>query len=137
MLLIKIILDHYKIEIDNDPVMKQKQSNDTVISAYKNMVDEAEKNLLKEGNTDDASKRIRGLKANLDFTRANLNKDLGGGFTYTDQDLFDAEEAYREALKEETTKWIDGAGKNNEVITRNMEVISKYLFMLLVLGHIF
>ena len=110
-------------EIDNDPLMKQKKSNDTVISSYKNMMDEAEKNLLK------SDKDMIQWKNRLDYLKTHLGeKDNLTGLTI-DGDLIEKNQShYKSELDKRGHVWIDNhsSGQNaNEVITRNMEVITK------------
>lgn len=105
-------------EINHDPVMERKRSNDAVIGARKAMIDEAEKELLKAGTGNDS---LRKLKENIAWAR----QDFANGGSTTADDIIYLEDSYKAALDRESAAWIDANRTTNAVISSNMETISR------------
>lgn len=111
-------IDRQIEDIDNSEVFKRNKNNNTVISARKAIMDEAEKELLKK------DKRIRSLKMHADYLASHVGENDSHGNIITKNSVMAAQDAYRRHLETSSNAWIDANVSTNEVISKNMQIIS-------------
>lgn len=110
--------------IRNSDLFIERDKNNKIISANKALFSEAENQLLKPGiksNSQDqaASDRLRDLKAKIKWAEDNLSN----GLSSTD-DVKYFENLYNDALKTESSAWINRHLTDNETVINNMTIIS-------------